>query len=79
MKLTKIQEKKLEEGLIRLGERVVELRKMKKLSQNDLADLIGWEKPNLRKVEKGKSNVTYKSLLLLSEALGVTIQELLDR
>ncbi len=78
MKLTKAQEKEIEKALIKLGDRVVLLRKKKKLSQKDLAYKIGWDKPNLRKIEHGRSNVTFKTLFLLAEGLEVSIQELLD-
>ena len=78
MKLTKAQEKKQDESLVKLGERIVELRKKKKLSQNDLAYLMGWDKPNLRKIEHGRGNPTYKTLLLLAEGLGISLQELID-
>lgn len=78
MKLTKAQEKHHEDSLIKLGERIVQLRKKKKLSQNDLAYLMGWDKPNLRKIEHGRGNPTYKTLLLLAEGLGVGLQELID-
>jgi transcriptional regulator with XRE-family HTH domain len=76
--VTKAQEKKHQEFLDKLGERIVLLRKKKKLSQNDLALECGWDKPNLRRLEKGKSNPTMKTLLVLCEGLGVTVKELLD-
>ena len=76
--MTKAQEKQHEESLVKLGERIVQLRKKKKLSQNDLAYLIGWDKPNLRKIEHGRGNPTYKTLLLLAEGLEISLQELID-
>lgn len=38
----------------KLGARIVLLRKRKKMSQNDLALECGWDKPNLRRLEKEK-------------------------
>lgn len=46
------------------------------MSQNDLALEIDWDKSNLRKIEKGKLNVTFKTLYKLSKALGVELHEL---
>lgn len=78
VKTTKSQELEHEAFLIKLGQRIVALRKKHKLSQNDLAYRIGWDKPNLRKIEHGKGNPTVKSMLLIAEGLEVTFQELTD-
>ncbi len=78
VKLSKTQEKEHKEFLVKLGERIVQLRKKKKLSQNDLALEIGWDKPNLRKIEHGRGNPTIKSLLLISEGLGIPINDLIN-
>lgn len=75
---TKVQELEHEAFLLKLGQRIVSLRKKYKLSQNDLAYRIGWDKPNLRKIEHGRGNPTVKSLLLIAEGFGINIQELLD-
>lgn len=78
MKLSRAQEKKQQEFLIKLGEQIVLLRRKKKLSQKDLAYSIGWDKPNLRKIEHGRGNPTIKTLLLIAEGLGVSVQELTE-
>lgn len=78
MKISKAQQKNQDEFLKKLGENIVQIRKQKKMSQQDLAYAIGWDKPNLRKVEKGRVNLTVKSLLLLAEGLGISIQNLLN-
>lgn len=78
MLTTKAQDKKHQEFLDKLGERIVYLRKRKKMSQNDLALECGWDKPNLRRLEKGKVNPSVKTLLILCEGLNITVQELLD-
>ncbi len=76
VKITKSQELEHEAFLLKLGQRIVFLRKKFKLSQNDLAYRIGWDKPNLRKIEHGRGNPTIKSLLLIAEGLEVNIEEL---
>lgn len=71
--------KKISEGEIilkKLGDRIHFLRKKNGKSQNDLALDIDWDKSNLRKIEKGKLNVTVKTLYKLSQALGVELHEL---
>lgn len=78
MVTAKAQQKKHQEFLDKLGARIVLLRKEKKMSQNDLAMECGWDKPNLRRLEKGRVNPSVKTLLILCEGLGVTIQELVD-
>lgn len=67
-----------EEYLVFLGKRVAELRKEKKMTQDDLADLCGWEAPNLRKIEGAKTNPTIKTLLILCEGLEIELKELLN-
>ena len=62
--------------LKKLGDRIHFLRKEKGKSQNDLALDIDWDKSNLRKIEKGKLNVTVKTLYKLSQALDVELHEL---
>ena len=65
--------------LRKLGERISMLRKKAGKSQNDLAYEIGWDKPNLRKIEKGKTNPTVKTLVKLAEALKIGISDLFSK
>lgn len=76
--LAEEEEKQDSEYLQKLGDRIVFLRKERKLSQKDLAHECGWDKPNLRKLEKGKGNPTVKTLLKLSRALKLEVKDLLD-
>jgi transcriptional regulator with XRE-family HTH domain len=62
--------------LEKLGSRITRLRKKLGKSQNDLSYEIGWDKPNLRKIEKGKTNPTVKTLIKISEALQISLSEL---
>jgi transcriptional regulator with XRE-family HTH domain len=78
VKLSKKQEQEYTDFLIKLGQRIVFLRKTFKLSQNDLAYRMGWDKPNLRKIEHGRGNPTIKTMFLIAEGFGITINELLD-
>jgi len=64
--------------LFLVGERIKLLRGKKGLSQQDLADLCGFEKSNMSRIESGKSNLTIKTLNIIAIALSVRISELLD-
>jgi len=61
----------------RLGLRIKELRMAKGLSQNELALRMYMDKPNLRKIEKGK-NITVNTSLRVCEALNITMSYLFD-
>ncbi len=67
-----------DETLKRLGERILQLRKEAGKSQNNLAYECGWDKPNLRKIEKGKTNPTVKTLIKLCNALNVSLADLFE-
>ena len=62
--------------LNQLGSRIREIRKIKKMTQDDLADKCNFEKGNLSRIETGQTNLTMRSLLKISEALEVPIAEL---
>jgi transcriptional regulator with XRE-family HTH domain len=49
--------------LKKLGERISDLRRNSGKSQTTFSYEIGWDKPNLRKIEKGKTNPTVGSHL----------------
>jgi len=78
VKFSKSQQQQHETFLKALGARIVNLRKKKGLSQLDLAYSIGMEKPNLRQIEKGKRNITIKTVLLIAEGLEISINELMN-
>ncbi len=56
-----------------LGNRLLEIRKGKGISQQELSYLSGIEKPYIRKIEKGRTNPTVKTLLKLSSALKISL------
>ncbi len=60
-----------------LGKRVAYLRSLKGLSQLDLALAAGLAPSFVSEVEKGKRNPSLKTLVRLSEALDVSLEELL--
>ena len=62
--------------LNQLGSRIREIRKTKKMTQDDLADKCNFEKGNLSRIETGQTNLTIRSLLRISNALEVPIATL---
>jgi transcriptional regulator with XRE-family HTH domain len=63
--------------LKKLGERIMQLRKGAGRSQSQFSYEMGWDKPNLRKIEKGKTNPTVKTLIKISDVLKISLSELL--
>lgn len=56
-----------------IGHRIRERRMFLKIKQEDLAEISGISERTLRDIEKGDSNPELKSLLRLSEVLGMSI------
>ncbi len=69
---------KKEKLLIIIGNRIRELREEKKLSLQDLCDLCDLEKPNLVRMEKGRTNPTIWTLFKISEALNISLRDIVD-
>jgi transcriptional regulator with XRE-family HTH domain len=66
----------MEAVLNKLGSRIKEIRKSKKLSQNELASLCEFEKASMSRIESGRSNLTLRSLTRICKALDVPITEM---
>lgn len=63
--------------LTKLGARIKKVRTAKKISQNDLAIICNFEKASMSRIESGKTNVTLLTLQKISNALEVSIIDLL--
>ncbi|MEK9658648.1 MAG: cobalamin-dependent protein [Chloroflexota bacterium] len=63
-------------GLI--GKRIEAERKMRKMSQQALADASGLDRAYISNVERGKQNVTIAALLRFADALGLSLGQLID-
>ena len=59
-----------------LGLRIKELRKARKLSQEQLAELIGLEPPSVCNIEKGKNYPTIQNLEKIVDVLGVSFVDI---
>ena len=60
------------------GEHLEKIRKAKKLSLRDVADMCSLDNSNISKIEKGKINITLGTIIELAKGLGVHPKELLD-
>ncbi len=65
------------EDLKTIGKNVVRLRKLKKLTQEDLCGLAEIDRSYLSEIENGKMNVTVAALAKIAKALGVKTEDLL--
>ncbi len=59
------------EYLQQIGKNIYDLRKRKKMTQTEVADLCGWEKTTINRIEKGRSNITALTVRKLAAAFGV--------
>ncbi len=64
--------------LIKLGNRIKELRKAKGLSQTDLAHKCGKDSQSLERVENGKTNPSAYYLYEVAKALKIPVKDLFD-
>lgn len=62
---------------VKFGKKVKELRLQKKMSQGDLAKVLGVHPTYISGIERGVRNMTLKNIEKLAKALGVPIEELI--
>ena len=60
-----------------LGERIYEIRKKRKLTQSELAEMVGISNTYLSHIENGSKNMSMDTFIDIVNALGVTADELL--
>lgn len=59
----------------RLGQRIKELRKERKMSQEDLAFNVGVDRSYMGFVERGERNPTFDKLVKIANALKISLSE----
>lgn len=59
-----------------LGQRIQKLRKDKKITQEQLAEMVGIDPKNISRIEKGNNYPTAENLTSIANALNVDIYEL---
>ncbi|MBI2610131.1 helix-turn-helix transcriptional regulator [Candidatus Giovannonibacteria bacterium] len=62
---------------VKFGKKVKELRLQKKMSQGDLAKILGVHPTYISGIERGVRNMALKNIEKLAKALGVKPSELL--
>ncbi len=62
--------------LIKLGNKVRELRKMKNLSQEAFADEVGLDRTYVGGIERGERNIATLNLIRIAIALNVEVGQL---
>lgn len=66
------------EKLVKLGQRVKEIRTLKGLTLKDLSHSIGKDPQSIHRLEVGGVNPSYLYLTQLCEGLGINVWELLE-
>ena len=61
-----------------LGKRISFYRKEKGLTQSHLSDLAVMEKSDVSRIELGKTNPTFKTLMCILKDLEIPLKELVD-
>lgn len=69
---------KEEELYKKMAERIKQLRLERCLTQQELAGMIDYEKSNMSRLESGKVNIKLNTIYKISQALGITMSELMD-
>lgn len=59
-----------------LGQKIQQLRKERKITQEQLAELVGIDPKNISRIENGNNYPTAENLTSIAEALSVNIYEL---
>lgn len=63
---------------MKLSDKLFTTRTAKKLSKQEVADLLGMDVTTYGRVEAGKRNLEIDKLKLLPETLGIKVEEILD-
>ena len=78
LKIYTIGGEKMALNYMRIGRRVQEIRKMRKLSQADLAELADISVPYISHIETALKKPSLESVVKIADALGVTVDQLLN-
>lgn len=65
------------EILVKFGERVREIRKAKRLSQEELAHKANLHRTYIGMIERGEKNITLLNIEKIAQALEIEIEDLL--
>lgn len=63
---------------IAVGKKIKDCRERIGISQQELADRCNFEKSNVSRIEAGRTNLTLKSLFLISKALNIPLKNFFE-
>lgn len=63
---------------VQLGARIRELRLKNRWSQEEFADRCGLHRSHMGEIERGRSNVTLATLVIIVQKLQTTVSELFE-
>ena len=66
------------EILWRLGQKIKEIREQKGIRQVDLAYSLGYDRSNMSRLESGRVNPRFTTLIKVANELDITVPELMD-
>lgn len=69
--------KEKHQNLIKIGDRIRELRKAKGFSQESIADASSMGRTYMGRVERGEQNISIQNLIQIAFALNVCVGELI--
>ena len=78
--LTEIEIQKLSNEVPKIvGEQIVVFRKLRGLTQTELAEMVGKDRQYLYKIEKGRVTPNIVTLSIIASALKITLSELFEK
>lgn len=67
-----------QEYLVKLGQRIIEIREAKNITQEKLQELTGLDTRQIGRIERAETNVSISSVKLIADNLKISVSELLD-
>lgn len=64
--------------LLKLGDNIRAIRKQRKYSQEEFADMAGFSRSYYTEIETGKRNISVLNLFKIIEALNIDANEIID-
>ena len=61
-----------------IGEQIVLFRKMRNLTQTELAEMVGKDRQYLYKIEKGKVTSNITTIAIIAKALDISLNKLFE-
>jgi len=67
-----------QEYLVKIGKRIVEIRDLRKITQEKLAELTQIDTRQIGRIERAETNVSISSVKLIADHLKISVSDLLD-